>query len=371
MPTRLKLIAGSMTAAALCAGLWAQAQNQPLAPKPVKPPAASTVKPQTGNTAPKKTEETKPAKPAPGKNEAKPEKSAPVKETAPKVNATTDEAAESPEEKEIRAGAETFTKLYNEHDAAGLAALFAEKAEMVDEDGKLVKGREAIEAEFKQQFEDEPECTMSVDIDSVRVLTPHLALEEGVARCASKPGEPEEITQYVCVHVKLDDKWVLASVSDTAAQPENLTAHEHLQDLGWMLGEWIDESPDSNVHSVCDWHESGNFLMYHFQVQFAGQDAMTGTTRIAWDPVAKQFRSWMFDSEGGFTEGAWIREGDEWIVKTNGVTADGEICSSTNVYRQVNNDTLTFRSHDRIVDGQLAPEIAEVVIKRRAPAPEE
>jgi hypothetical protein len=212
---------------------------------------------------------------------------------------------------------------------------------------------------------------MRVDIDSIRVVTPHLALEEGVARCASKPGETEEITKYVCVHVKLEDQWLLASVTDTAASPENLTAHEHLQDLGWMLGEWLDESPDANVHSICDWHESGNFLMYHFQVQFANQEAMTGTKRIGWDPVAKLFRSWVFDSEGGFTEGTWIREGEEWIVKTNGVTADGEICSATNVYRQVNNDTFTFRSHDRIVDGQLTPEIDEVVIKRRAPAPEE
>src|SRR5262249_13784567 len=158
--------------------------------------------------------------------------------------------------------------------AKGLAALFAQKAEMVDEDGKLVKGREAIEAEFAQQFRDEPECTMRVDVDSVRVLTPNIALEEGVARCAAAAGAPEEVTNYTCVHVKVDGKWLLASVSDFAAAPEDLTPHEHLQELAWMIGNWIDESPDSSVQSTCDWDESGNFLLYSFQVQLAGRISM-------------------------------------------------------------------------------------------------
>jgi len=161
----------------------------------------------------------------------------------------------------------------------------------------------------------------------------------------------------------------LASVTDFAALPENLTPHEHLQELAWMLGEWIDESPDVSVHSMCDWDDSGNFLISHFQVQFAGRPTMFGTIRIGWDAVAKQFRSWVFDSEGGFTQGAWISQGDEWIVKMHGSTADGETCSSTNVYRLLDNDSYTFRSYDRIVDGELTPDIDEVLIKRRAPPP--
>jgi uncharacterized protein (TIGR02246 family) len=277
--------------------------------------------------------------------------------------------SDAADEKAIRDGADAFTRLYNAHDAKRLAALFALKAEMVDEDGNLVKGRDAIEAEFAQQFQNEPQCTMRVEVDSIRVLTPNIALEEGVARCAAAPGAREEVTDYACVHVKVDGKWLLASVSDFPAEPENLTPHEHLQELAWMIGDWVDESPDSTVRSNCNWDESGNFLMYHFAVQFAGGVSMHGTTRIGWDAVAQQFRSWVFDSEGGFTEGLWIRQGDEWIVKTNGATSDGEICSSTNVYRLIDGDTFTFRSYDRIIDGALTDDIDEVVIKRRAPAP--
>ncbi len=242
---------------------------------------------------------------------------------------------------------------------------------MIDEDGKLVKGRDAIEAEFAQQFQDQPQCVMRVDVDSVRVLTPHIALEEGVARCAAAPDEPEEVTVYACMHVKVEGRWLLASVSDFAAVPEALTPHERLQELAWMVGDWVDESPDSTVHSTGDWDDSGNFLRNHFAVQFAGRVAMHGTTRIGWDAVARQFRSWVFDSEGGFTEGLWIRQGNEWIVKTTGATSAGETCSATNVYRLIDNDTFTFRSYDRIINGGLTEDIDEIVVKRRAPAPRE
>jgi uncharacterized protein (TIGR02246 family) len=282
-----------------------------------------------------------------------------------------EKSSDSADEQAIRASAEAFSELYNKHDAKGLAALFALKAEMVDEGGKLVRGRAEIEAEFTQQFRDEPECSTRVDIDSIRVLTPHLALEEGVARSKSAPDQPEQVTSYTCVHVKVDEKWLLASVTDFPAEPEDLTPHEHLKELAWLVGEWLDESPDSTVHSTCDWDDSGNFLMYHFAEQIAGGISMHGTTRIGWDAVRKQFRSWVFDSTGGFTDGLWSRVDDEWIVKANGATAEGETCSSTNVYRIIDDDTYTFRSHDRIIDGELTAVINEIVIKRRVPAPVE
>jgi len=346
MLNRSKMLATTLVAAVACCALLARGQNQP--PKPAAVPQTKPV----------------PAAPPAGA------KSVQEKPSTAGTH-TPAEADDDADEKAIRESADAFTRLYNEHDAKGLAALFSPKAEVVDEDGKLVKGRDAIQAEFAQQFQEQPKCSMRVDVESIRVLTPNIALEEGVARCAEGPGESEEVTVYTCVHIKVDGKWLLASVSDFAAPPEALTPHEHLQDLAWMVGDWVDESPDSTVHSTCEWHASGNFLMNHFAVQFAGSVSMHGTTRIGWDAVAKRFRSWMFDSEGGFTEGLWIQQGDEWIVKTNGATADGEVCSSTNVYRTIDRDTFTFRSYDRVVDGELTDDIVEVVIKRRAPAPAE
>ena len=46
-----------------------------------------------------------------------------------------------------------------------------------------------------------------------------------------------------------------------------------------------------------------------------------GTQRIGWDPVAGQFRSWDFDSQGGYSEGLWSRDGDRWIIKMSACCA--------------------------------------------------
>ena len=58
---------------------------------------------------------------------------------------------------------------------------------------------------------------------------------------------------------------------------------------------------------------------------------MTVTQRIGWDPLARQFRSWEFDSEGGFGEGRWSRDGDRWVVKHTGVRPEGTTASATNI----------------------------------------
>jgi uncharacterized protein (TIGR02246 family) len=279
---------------------------------------------------------------------------------------------EDPEEKLIRAAAAEFTKRYNAHDARGLAALFSPKAEMIHEDGLVTRGRDAIENEFVVVFTETPKTSMQVQIESVRVLTPALAIEEGKARSQDSPDDPEDATVYVAIHVKLDGKWQLACVRDWEAPPEAPSPRERLeQELSWLVGEWIDEGTESDVRTVCRWHDNGNFLIQEFEVNVAGVITMTGTMRIGWNAVARQFQSWVFDSLGGHSMGFWVPDGDRWIVKLQGATAAGEVASSTNSYRPVGADTIAWGSFDRVVDGERQDDIEEIVVKRRAPLPSE
>jgi hypothetical protein len=96
---------------------------------------------------------------------------------------------------------------------------------------------------------------------------------------------------------------------------------------------------------------------------------MTGTQRIGWDPLRRQFRSWMFDSEGGFAEGLWSRDGDRWIVKAQGVTRDGQAASGTQIITFLNKDSSTWTSVDRTLDGEAIPAIDEFRLVRRPPRP--
>jgi hypothetical protein len=96
---------------------------------------------------------------------------------------------------------------------------------------------------------------------------------------------------------------------------------------------------------------------------------MSGTQRIGWDPLAGKIRSWVFDTEGGFGEAIWTRKGNQWIVKRTGVTRDGKFASSTNILTSVGKDRMTWQSHDRIVGGDVMPDIEETPIVRKPPPP--
>lgn len=280
-------------------------------------------------------------------------------------------ATESPDEKAIRAGAEAFTKSYNAHDSRGLAELFTPKAEMIDEDEQVVKGRDAIEKQFAEVFKANPQAVLEIEIASIRVLTPNLAIEEGVVRTKDSPDDDMSVSTYVAIHARLDGKWLLACVREWDAPVPELTPHERLQELAFLVGDWVEESPQSVIRTSCTWHDNGNFLIQEFHVQIGGEIAMSGTMRIGWDAVRKQFKSWVFDSHGGHAEGYWLHDGDRWIIKAHGATAAGEVASSTNVYRLIDADTLGWQSHDRLVDGERQADVGEIVVKRRPPAPGE
>ena len=74
-------------------------------------------------------------------------------------------------------------------------------------------------------------------------------------------------------------------------------------------GDWINESADAIVNTSCKWSDDGNFLIRAFTMKTQGQPVLSGTQRIGWDAVKHQFKMWVFDSEGGFGDGYWTRDG--------------------------------------------------------------
>ena len=274
-----------------------------------------------------------------------------------------------PEEQAIRDGAAAFAKAYNSHDAKAVAKLFALKAEFIDEDGKIIKGRDAIEKNYSEIFSAKPKCRIEIHVASVRTLTSNIAVEEGTVRSTPAPDELAGTSSYLAVNIKVDGKWVVASVKDTETTAADLSAHDHLKELGWLVGDWVDESPHATVKSSIRWDASQNYLIQNFQLQADGGISMRGTMRIAWDPLVKQYHSWVFDSQGGFAEGFWPRDGDSWIVRSHGVTPKGTAASGTAVYRPTDPDTIAWRSYDRVVGGEKTADIDEIIIKRQPPKP--
>ena len=179
---------------------------------------------------------------------------------------------------------------------------------------------------------------------------------------------PDEST-YSALFVKRDGKWLLDRVTEeeppaAAPPPSN---YEHLKDLEWMVGSWIDhdEEEDAMIQTDCDWTKNQNFMTRSFAVVVGDQVDMAGMQIIGWDPVAKQIRSWVFDSDGGFAEGKWTRKGDRWLIQQTGTLPDGSKSSAVNIMKQIDDDSFTWQSVQRSVNGDILPNVDEVTVVRK------
>ena len=266
----------------------------------------------------------------------------------------------------IGALVEAFTKAFNAGDAAAVAATFTAGALVVDEEGERTLGRAAIRDQFAASFKNTPGSTIAIQVDSLRFLGPETALEEG--RATITPGNgagAPEISRFTAIYVKEDGHWLQAAVRDEPAG--NLTVHDRLKELEWLVGEWVNESQEAVVFTTCKWADNGNFLLREFTVKTQGKPVMSGSQRIGWDPVKRQFKSWVFDSEGGFVEAYWTRDGNQWLVKAEGVQQNGEPASATNIITRLGKDRIGWQSVNRTLGGAAVPGVDEFTLVRKPP----
>jgi uncharacterized protein (TIGR02246 family) len=286
-----------------------------------------------------------------------------------KPNKTTPAGSTNPtEEQAIRLLGDGFVKAYNAGDAKGVAALFAADGEIVNEAGESVHGQPSIEQVFGEIFQAHPKAKMTVSNLTGRLLNPTTAVEDGTSTVTLPSGQTIEQNRYMVVYLKQNGTWRMATARDLP-NPQ-ASAAEKIKELEWLIGDWVDESPGTLISTSYSWADDGRSILGQFRIQVGGQPAMTGEQRIAWDPQAKKIHSWVHDSEGGFAEGLWTRDGDRWLMKMTGASHDGRMASSTNVINHVAKDRMTWQSRDRVIGDEIMPDIEPVVTVRKAPKPQ-
>jgi uncharacterized protein (TIGR02246 family) len=272
------------------------------------------------------------------------------------------------DEAAIRKSDAAYVEAYNKKDAKALSVLWSPEAVYVDpETGDEAVGREEIEKEFSDTFAGVKDVKLEVDVDSIRFLSPNVAVEHGTARVIYPEGEPDE-SAYAALFVKREGKWLLDRVTEEVAEapPEPLpSSYEHLKDLEWMIGSWVDQDDDATVQTDAQWTKNQNFINRSFAVVVGDQVDLAGMQIIGWDPAAKQIRSWIFDSDGGFAEGKWTRKGDRWLIQTVGTLPDGGRTSALNIMTRVDDDSFTWQSVNREVNGDILPNVDEVLVVRK------
>lgn len=268
----------------------------------------------------------------------------------------------------LKASAEQFETAFNKGDAAAIAAQFAENAEVVDEDGNVVTGRENIQTRFAEIFKNYPKAKVAVELTSLRQLSPDVAVEDGYSATTLDPEETGSRSPYTIVHVKRNGKWLVASVRDFPEEESETTAHDELQPLAWLVGQWVDQSGDAKVETECHWADDGNYLVQDYVVKVRGGLESRGMQRIGWDPIRKTIRGWAFDQGGGFVESIWTPVDGGWVIKADGYSPAGVSGSATRILTPLGTDLFQLDSTQRLIGHELLPDVT-VKVARRPPDP--
>ncbi len=262
-----------------------------------------------------------------------------------------------------------YAKAVNDRNVAGVVAFFTDDAALFDVDGNVTRGKAAIGEQFAGGFSEPSAYRLESTADSIRFLTDNVAQIEGTSKL-SAPNEPSIINRFTALVVRKDNSWRVAEVRDLPPQADDVPPYDRLKELEWMVGDWVDESGDATVNSSIRWGDNNAYLVRNSNSQVGKEKGSSSLMILAWDPRTEQLRSWLFNSEGGMGEAVWTRSAeDQWVIKASGTLRDGSPTSATQIMTLNGKDSVTTSSLDRIIGGEVAPDIEEIVTVRKPPAP--
>ena len=135
--------------------------------------------------------------------------------------------------------------------------------------------------------------------------------------------------------------------------------------MEWLVGEWVDAGEGFTIDVTCKWTENQNYLSRTYTVSSEDGAASSGLQIIGWDAKQKLIRSWLFDSDGGFIKGTWAKRDDRWVVQAVATLPDGGSGSFTSIFRPTEDGSYTWEKINRVLDGQLLPNVDEIVVRRK------
>ncbi len=262
--------------------------------------------------------------------------------------------------------AKAFIEAFHKGDAKAVAAFWTKDGDYVDQAGKQIKGRAAIEKLYEKVFAANKGAKLAVTVTAARPVGADVLLEDGFTEVIPADGGPSTAARFSAVLVKQDGEWHFESLRESVAHPPSHA--EHIVDLEWEIGDRAgDAAKGESGTASYEWAENQNFIVSSFATTLNGTPVVGGTQWIGWDAVDKRIRSWSFYSGGGFGEAAWATDGPKWVTTVTARTADGKRVTATNTLTRTGADALTWQITRLTVDGQVRPDPAPLRLKRVAP----
>lgn len=270
----------------------------------------------------------------------------------------------SQDEKAIEQSRKAYEEAFNNKDVKTLGELWAEDGTYVTpESGIAIHGKTAILDKFTQAFTQNPTAKIEIHSDPITFINTNEAIE--VSRATVKEGDDILAqTAYRTFYEKINGRWVITEIREVLSSGIP-SPSEHLKDLEWLIGSWDDTDDDSVVSSEYQWDKYKHFILHTFTVVVEGTFELEGKQVIGWDPIHERIHSWIFDSDGGFGEGNWKKQGNNWVVETVSTLTNGKKASAINIYTPVDDSTYIWQSTGRSVGAEPLPDIEPVNIIRR------
>ena len=263
------------------------------------------------------------------------------------IEAFAQEAAADPHQKDrdaIASFMQSFVKSFESRDAKQLAAHWTTEGEFENAFGVVVQGQSALEGAFAESFAKTPEASAKLQQESLRFLSKDSAIQEGTVSIRRGPTQPSTEANYSASLIREDGKWLLTQMTES---PFDEVSMENLE---WLIGEWKGSSgQEAELLISYAWEPNKKFI--RVKLSRTEKDlVITGTQVIGINPATGQLHSWIFEADGGIVEAVWSRDGDSWVLSASGTLADGQTILETNVFRRIDDDTITYQSIGRVVD---------------------
>ena len=254
-------------------------------------------------------------------------------------------------------------KAFNDRDAAAIAANWIANGEYMRNDGTPVRGRAAIEkgyADFFKTLKGKP--TLEVKVDDLRFPSAVTAVSEVTLRLKNEAGDLISSSWRNTFLAKEEGQWKVAMVQEW---DRDNSLDDSLNDLDWLIGTWQMSTKDREVTTTYEWDETKTFIHGKYAIKENGKVTESGTQIFGKDNADGGIRSWVFQSDGGFGDGLWTRDGKKWTVDFGGVTANGKKVAATVIYMRLDANNFTWQSAEQTVDGQPIPDSLPIKVTKQ------
>jgi uncharacterized protein (TIGR02246 family) len=251
---------------------------------------------------------------------------------------------------------DSFVKAFQRGDAESVASFWTADGEFTGDDGRVYRGRAAIARAYRELFGTKEKRQLVMEMESLRSPSRDTAIEEGYFKVRVGDGEPAA-TRYSILHVREGGKWLMAVVREWQAEAVSL------RDLEWLIGTWVAKRDDAEVQTTYAWLWDKSFLRVEFTIHQQDRD-LKGFQMIGEDATSGGLRSWTFESEGGFGEATWTRDGKKWVLDSTGRLADGKTLAATNLLIPLDADSFIWQTVKRSVNGEEVDDLPPVKVTR-------